>query len=141
MPAASVPVSVTLLAPKSSQLNADLLSDNVSGQLSVEPPSTSAVVIETKPVVPSATVISFARTVGAISSSTVYVAVAEEEFPSSSVAVTVTVLAPTLVQSKAEVSKENTKSPFAVQLSVEPLSKSDATAVNAPFASNEAVTF
>ena len=133
LPELSVPVNVTVLAPRLSQSNDVTSSDNVTSQLSDEPLSISAVVIVAAPLASRLTVASIATIVGAISSTTVTVAVTVELLPELSVPVNVTVLAPRLSQSNDVTSSDNVTS----QLSADPLSTSAVVIVAAPLASRD----
>jgi phage tail protein X len=100
-PAASVTVSVTLLAPILEQLK--LVCETVIEaieQLSVLPPSTSEAVMDALPEASKATVMFWQTADGANESSTVTTAVQLLLFPAASVTVSVTLLAPILEQLK-----------------------------------------
>ena len=78
-----------------------------------------------------------AAIVGSVLSTTVTVAVPEDEFPAASVAVSVTVFAPKSEQVKDVTSRDNVKLPL---LSVVPLSISEVAIVPFPKASSGSVT-
>jgi hypothetical protein len=138
-PLLSVQVRVTVLVPRLLQVKAEGLTalDEIA-QLSVELLSTSVAVIAAFPEAFSWTVMFLVDTVGAILSWTVTDAVLEAKFPLSSVQVRVTVLVPRLLQVKAE---GLTTLDEMAQLSVVPLSTSDATMVALPEASSWMVIF
>ena len=96
----------------------------------------SAGVMVTLPDASNCTVISWQTAVGEILSSTVTVAVQFDELPDSSVTVKVTVLAPISLQSKVFGDALKTRLPGAVQLSVDPPSKSAPTILALPVASS-----
>ena len=138
-PFTSVTVSVTVLSPISAHENVSGETESVAiPQASVEPPSTSAPVIVTVPFASSCAVKGWQVAVGATLSSTVTVAVQVELFPFTSVTVKVTVLAPISAQVKDAGETLNEVIP---QLSVEPLSISDAVIITFPVASSCKVIF
>ena len=132
-PLASVTVRVTVLAPRSAQVNELGLGAKVNPpQLSVDPPSISVDTMVALPEASSCTVISVQTALGSMSSSTVTVDVQVDVFPLGSVAIKVTVFAPTSVQENASgVAESETE-----QLSADPLSTSFAVMETFPEASN-----
>ena len=102
LPDGSSTVRVTMFGPKSSQSKSVLLNEYESiSQLSVEPSSTSPVVIVAIPVGSKAIVKSCARATGLSLSETVTIRVSVEVLLLISVTVSVTVLVPTSSQSNA----------------------------------------
>ena len=137
LPAASLTVSVTVFTPRLPQLNvAGVTVLETIAQLSVLPLSTDAPVIVTE-LPTNATVIFLQMATGGVLSTTVTVAVHEEELPASSVTVNVTVFAPSLLQSNDD---GVTVLETIVQLSVLPLSICAAVIV-ALFPTNATVIF
>src|SRR6056300_856670 len=134
-PLPSVAVNVTTFAPRSSQSNEVISSDNVYVQLSLLPLSMSDVVMLADPEASNATVMSCATATGSMLSTTVTVAVASCVFPLPSVAVNVTTFAPRSSQSNEVISSDNVY----VQLSLLPLSMSDVVMLADPEASNATV--
>ena len=123
-PLTSVTVSVTVFAPMLEQSNVFGSTTKLAmAQLSAEPLSTSAGIIEAFPAASSCTVMSWQIAEGSTLSSTVTVEVHVDTFPFTSVTVSVTVFAPTSEQSKLVSS--STRLAIA-QLSEEPLSISKA---------------
>src|SRR5210317_1122102 len=121
VPLASVTVATSRCAPISEQ--SKVTSDSVHVKLphaSVVPSSTVDGITVTVPSEPSETCISVTAMFGAILSSTVTVAVVLCILPDTSVAVNVTVFAPTSLQSKLVISNDN----VIEQLSLLPLSTS-----------------
>src|SRR5882724_3493552 len=120
LPLLSVTVRVTVLAPSLVQSKLDGLTTRlVMPQLSLEPLSTWAAVTLTWPLASRFTSMFRVRTVGRVASCTVTVAEALAELPLLSVTVRVTVLGPSLVQSKLDGLTTRLVMP---QLSLEPLS-------------------
>ena len=128
LPDPSVPVRVTVFAPRSAQPKVSVSRLRAISQLSLLPLSTSVVAMVALPAASRYTVISCAAMVGETESITVTIAVAEVEFPASSVAVRVTVLLPRLVQLKLLWSRLR----FVLHTSKLPLSKSAAVMVALP---------
>src|SRR5579871_5387452 len=102
LPASSVTVSVTLLAPRLAQVNedGDTLREAML-QLSLLPPSTCAAVMLAEPPL-SATVIFLQIATGGVLSIIVTCALQLEVLPEASVTVKVTTLSPRFEQSKDE---------------------------------------
>src|SRR5216684_1041598 len=99
----SVTVRVTMLAPSLEQSKLDGLTTRlVIAQLSLEALSTCAAVMLTLPLASRFTAMSCVWTVGGVTSRTVTVAVALALLPLLSVTVRVTILAPSLEQSKLD---------------------------------------
>ena len=133
LPFTSVTVKVTVFGPTSAQVNElGLTESDAIPQASVEPPSTSAAVMDALPVASSCTVISWQIAVGATLSSTVTLAVQVAVFPPSSVTVSVTTLTPT----SAQVNVFGLAAKVILQLSVEPPSISAPVILAWPLASN-----
>src|SRR5690606_26040547 len=134
LPCTSVTVRVTVLAPTSPQSKLDLSSVMLAmPHESVDPLSTSAAVMLALPVASSWMVRFLVSTTGAVTSSSVTIAVALSELPLTSVTVRVTVLAPTSPQPKLYLSSVMLAIP---QASVEPLSISVASMLAFPVASS-----
>ena len=137
-PLASVPVNITVFPPRLAHVNAVCDKVNVNPQLSVLPPSISAVVTEALPDASKNTVTDWQDIVGAVTSWTVTVAVAVEVFPLASTPVNVTVFVPRLAHVNVVTSKLNDTEE---QLSVLPLSISAVVIDAFPDASKFTVTF
>ena len=101
LPLASVTVSTTLLAPtlEQSKLETSMVVEAIP-QASLEPPSTSAAVMEALPLASNCTVMFWHTAVGAILSSTITVDVQLALLPFTSVTVRVTVFGPISAQVK-----------------------------------------
>src|SRR5690554_2163777 len=139
LPFESVMVRVTVLAPTSPQSKLDLSSVMLAiPQESVDPLSMSAAVILALPVVSNWMVMFWVTTAGAVTPSTVTIAVALSVLPFESVTVRVTVLSPTCEQSKSYWLSVMLAIP---QVSVEPLSISAAVMLALPVASSWMVMF
>ena len=134
LPLESVAVMVTVLSPRSSQSNSSgVTSIETTSQLSVIEEYTCSGVIEASPLSSRSTVMLRGRITGGVFSITVTVAVPVEALPLTSVTVRVTVLSPTLSQSKSGVSMVMVS---ISQLSVEPLSICAAVIAACPLASS-----
>lgn len=137
LPAGSVTVRVTLLAPRSAQVKLVLLALRLTEQLSDEASSISAAAIVAAPLASRATVMFLQTAAGAMLSTTVTVAVQLAVLPSTSVAVMVTVLSPRSAQVNVVLLALRLK----VQLSVVPLSRSEARMLTVPLAFRFTVMF
>src|SRR5690606_37580132 len=139
LPLTSVTVRITVLSPTCEQSKSYWLSVMLAiPQESVEPLSISAAVRLALPVASSWMVMFLVTTTGAVTSSTVTIAVAVSVLPLTSVTVRVTVLSPTSPQSKLDLSSVI---PAIPQVSDEPLSISAAVRLALPVASSWIVMF
>jgi len=110
----------------------------VNAQLSKVPLSTFEGTILATPLTSKSIVMFLVITVGAMLSWTVTIAVWEALFPLTSITVKITVLSPTLVQSKEVISNEVL---VILQLSKEPLSISEGIILATPFAFSSTTIF
>ena len=136
LPFTSVTVSVTGTGPTSAQVKVVRLSDRLAiPQASLLPLFTAAAVVLPLPVASRVTVTFWQTATGAVLSTTVTVALAEETRPQASVTVSVTVRGPTSPQWKVD---GETMSVTAPQASALPLSTAEAGMETCPEASRTA---